>query len=65
MYRFGSAYLIASYTLIPLVSSNPNLVGRGNIVTVSEVTNKKYDFIIVGGGTAGKSFLDLDHSTGD
>jgi hypothetical protein len=45
-------------TITPFVSSNPHLSARGNIVSNTEAAGKKYDFIVVGGGTAGLTVAD-------
>lgn len=44
--------------IAPYAAANPTLPGRANVVLSAEAASKKYDFIVVGGGTAGLTIAD-------
>ncbi|KAF2204691.1 alcohol oxidase [Delitschia confertaspora ATCC 74209] len=56
--RVATIFLTVVGSITPFVSTHPGLAGRGNIVSKAEAVSKKYDFIVVGGGTAGLTVAD-------
>lgn len=52
----GFGFLLCSLTTT--VSSHPTFAAEANIVSAAQVSEKKYDYIVVGGGTAGLTVAD-------
>lgn len=56
--RLANILLTVVGAIAPFASSHPSFAARSNLISKEEAATKKYDFIVVGGGTAGLTIAD-------